>query len=68
MLNRYWLIHLSKSKIPYKSISIEQHVTGIIDSLNHFENMSNNKIQKNLIENIKKEFVDFVEYLKSDND
>ncbi len=59
---------MSKSKTPYKSISIEEHVNGIIDALNYFQNTSNNKIQNNLIENIKKEFADFVEYHKSDND
>lgn len=61
-------MYLSKSNISYTSISIEQCTTDIIDSLNYFQNMTNNKIQKNLIENIKKEFVYFVEYLKSDND
>jgi hypothetical protein len=55
---------LSKSKIPYKSISIEQHVNEIIDALNYFQNISNNKIQKNLIESVKKELVNFVEYCK----
>ena len=57
-------MHMSKSKIPYKSISIEQHVNEIIDALNYFQNISNNKIQKNLIERVKKELVDFVEYCK----
>ena len=40
---------MSRSKVPYDSISIERQVDLIIESLNQFQNISNNKIQKNLI-------------------
>jgi|APSaa5957512576_1039674.scaffolds.fasta_scaffold28257_1 hypothetical protein len=59
---------MSRSKVPYDSISIERQVDLIIESLNQFQNISNNKIQKNLIENIKKEFIEFVQYRNSEND
>ena len=53
---------MSKCKTPYKSISIECQVNEIIEALNHFQNRSNDKIEKKLIQNIKKEFDDFVEW------
>lgn len=54
---------MSKCKIPHKIISnpLEQHVQEIIEILNEFSNMSNNKTQKNVIQNIKKHFVNFID-------
>lgn len=41
-------------------ITVEQQVAGIIQTLNEFQKLHHSKSESDLIENIKKQFVNFI--------